>query len=55
MTSSFYIGEKNLLHKVTPHKFGSMIMSAFFVLVIGIDRYSLIKLLYKLKMVIFIR
>jgi hypothetical protein len=37
VTSSSYIGGKTLLHKVTPHKFGGMMMSASFVLVIGID------------------
>ncbi len=39
MTSSSHIGGKVLIHKMTPHKFKGMMMSAFFVLVIGIDRF----------------
>ena len=41
MTSSSYIGVKTLLHKVTPHKFGNIMMSTSFVLVIGIDLITL--------------
>ena len=34
---SSYIGGKILLHKVTPHKFGGMMMLAVFVVIIDID------------------
>ena len=37
MTLSSNIGGKILLHKVTPHKFEGQMMSAYFILVIGID------------------
>ena len=37
VTSSSYIEGKTLLHKVTPNKFGGIIMSASFILVIDID------------------
>jgi len=37
MTSSSHIGGKILIHKMTRHKFKGMIISAFFILIIGID------------------